>query len=332
VQSRYWSPTPTPDPLPGGVFIQPRYECVEPLPGEEPGTGPDGKVCTWSAISACTEPGRDFAEYSRCDVVRTQRPYSPSPATLEPDPEDPRLQDTAFMGELGWVTEQVRACACVCCHSTEGAPAGPSDWYLEAGPIWTDSIGDEGVALLAGLVDSTSFGAFAPEDNHGFARDVTALPTTDSARMRAFFLEEYLRRGFSESDAATIPPFGGPLVSQAEYTPRSCAGSNGIAADGTIRFTGVARYLYVLEADAANPGVPPNLDTPEGTLWRVEVPEAGRPIRPGLRYGEVPEGAVQRFPADAPPAALQAGQTYYLYTLADVGLPLTRCLATVQAP
>jgi hypothetical protein len=28
------------------------------------------------------------------------------------------------------------------------------------------------------------------------------------------------------------------------------------------------------------------------------------------------------------PAALAPGQTYYLYVLADIGIPLTRCLFT----
>ena len=318
---------PLPESLPAGIFIQPRLLCEPPVEGDAPAES--GSVCTYSAISACTEPGRDFADYGRCDIVRTQRPYSAQPPVVQEVPNDPRLDDPAFMEELGWVTSQVKACACVCCHSSDLAPEGPSDWHLEASAIWTDSVSDEGVALLAGLVDSSAFGAYPPEQNFGFERVITALPSNEPERMKTFFLEEYLRRGYAEADAATIPPFGGPLVTQASYEPRACAGSIGVKADGTIRFTGTARYLYILENGSANPGVPPNLDTPAGTLWRVDVAETSPAMRGSVTYGKVPVGAAQRVPASGAPRPLAAGEQVYLYTLADVGLPLTRCIATV---
>jgi hypothetical protein len=318
---------PLPESLPGGIFIQPRLVCSAPVAGDEPAAG--DSICTYTAISACTEPGRDFADYGRCDIVRTQRPYSAQPPVIQSDAADPRLDDPAFQTELEWVTSQVKACACVCCHSSELAPEGPSDWHLEASAIWTDSVSDDGVALLAGLVDSSSFGAYPPEQNFGFERVRTALPSTDPDRMKTFFLEEYLRRGNLESEAAAIPPFGGPLVTQATFEPRACAGSIGVKADGTIRFTGSARYLYLLESGSANPGVPPNLDTPEGTIWRVDVAESAPALRGAVTYGRVPVGAAQRVPASGAPRALTVGEQVYLYTLADVGLPLTRCIATV---
>lgn len=318
---------PLPESLPGGIFIQPRLVCSAPVAGDEPAAG--DSICTYTAISACTEPGRDFADYGRCDIVRTQRPYSAQPPVIQSDAADPRLDDPAFQSELEWVTSQVKACACVCCHSSELAPEGPSDWHLEASAIWTDSVSDDGVALLAGLVDSSSFGAYPPEQNFGFERVRTALPSTDPDRMKTFFLEEYLRRGNLESEAAAIPPFGGPLVTQATFEPRACAGSIGVKADGTIRFTGSARYLYLLESGSANPGVPPNLDTPEGTIWRVDVAESAPALRGAVTYGRVPVGAAQRVPASGAPRALTVGEQVYLYTLADVGLPLTRCIATV---
>ena len=318
---------PLPESLPGGIFIQPRLVCSPPVAGDAPAAG--DSVCTYTAISACTEPGRDFADYGRCDIVRTQRPYSAQPPVIQSDPADPRLDDPAFQSELAWVTSQVKACACVCCHSSDLAPEGPSDWHLEASAIWTDSVSDDGVALLAGLVDSSTFGAYPPEQNFGFERVRTALPSTEPDRMKTFFLEEYLRRGYVESEAAAIAPFGGPLVTQATYEPRACAGSIGVKADGTIRFTGSARYLYLLEIGSANPGVPPNLDTPAGTIWRVDVPETAPALRGAVTYGRVPVGAAQRVPANGPPRALTVGEQVYLYTLADVGLPLTRCIATV---
>ncbi|MEZ4462967.1 MAG: hypothetical protein R3F43_00245 [bacterium] len=53
--------------------------------------------------------------------------------------------------------------------------------------------------------------------------------------------------------------------------------------------------------------MPPNLDVPEGTRWLIDVPSDARALACGMAYGEVPEGARQRVPADgvarpSPPA------------------------------
>ena len=110
----------------------------------------------------------------------------------------------------------------------------------------------------------------------------------------------------------------------------ACENGEGAGADGTLTWRGgKARYVYVLEAEATSPTVPPNLDLPEGTLWRIDVPETGTPVESGtVRYGTVPAGLSQRFPASGPPAALTSGKTYYLYVLADIIQPLTRCTFT----
>ncbi len=93
---------------------------------------------------------------------------------------------------------------------------------------------------------------------------------------------------------------------------------------------GNARYVYVLDASAASPTVPPNLDLPEGTLWRIDVPSDGKPVLSGtVKFGEIPTGLTQKFPATgAAPGALQSGKQYYLYVLADLIQPVTRCLFT----
>lgn len=322
-------PPPDPEPNAPRAFIPPFQDCRDPLPGEPAGTGPGGQVCTWTAISGCTEPGRRFEDYASCDVVRTQRPQYPVAPRTTSSPDDPRLQDPAFMAELAWVTKEVEASACVCCHTTRASKGGASDWNIEAGPIWTDTVSDLGLAILAGYADSTAFGAFPPDQNHGFSRDQTGLPTTDVARMKAFLGAEWTRRGFDESDIAGLPAFGGPLVAQANYVPQACARGEGVDAEGMVRWVaGDARYVYVLEAGSDNPGVPPNLDLPLGTIWRFDVPPDGRPVPTGVPYGVVPEGAVQRFPVEGTPAPLVSGHEYLIYTLLDVGLPLTRCLFT----
>jgi hypothetical protein len=320
---------PPPPPEAPSAFIPPFQDCRDPLPGEPAGTGPDGKVCTWTAISGCTEPGRRFEDYASCDVVRTQRPYYPVAPRTTSSPDDPRLQDPAFMAELAWVTEQVAASACVCCHTNRASKNGSSDWNIEEGPIWTDTVSDLGLAILAGYADSTAFGAFPPDQNHGFSRDQTGVPTTDVERMKAFLGAEWERRGFDESDIAGLPAFGGPLVAQADYVPQPCARGEGVDAEGMVRWVaGNARYVYVLEAGSDNPGVPPNLDLPLGTIWRFDVPPDGTPVATGVPYGQTPEGAVQRFPVEGAPAPLVSGREYLIYTLLDVGVPLTRCLFT----
>ncbi len=81
----------------------------------------------------------------------------------------------------------------------------------------------------------------------------------------------------------------------------------------------------MLDQGSANPGVPPNLDLPTGTRWRLDVPPTGTPVASGVTYGRTPTGATQRFPAEGSPQPLVAGSTYYLYVLLDVGIPLTRC-------
>jgi hypothetical protein len=186
--------------------------------------------------------------------------------------------------------------------------------------------------MLAGWVDSTSFGAFPPEQNNGFDRHTTGLPTTDVPRMRAF-LESLLEdRGITREQARVdYAAFGGPLYTQSLFEPTACANGEGIDGAGLLTWTGgPARYVYVLEADAANPGVPPNLDTPLGTRWRLDVERESTPVESGLSFGATPEGTTQRVPATDPPSALTPGQTYYLYILRDIGIPITRCLFTAE--
>ena len=314
------------------VFQQFEQICVPPIEGEPAGAGPDGEVCTWQAISGATEEGRYFADYADCSAVLTQRPYWGASASADTAPDDPRLSDPTWVAEYEWVTDQVEASACICCHSTTEAPDGEaSGWYIEAGPIWTDTFDDDGMAMMAGWVDSSVFGAFEAEDNNGFSRERAGSPTTDEDRMIAFFEGELARRGLTRDDFVDTPPFGGPLYDQLEYVPDACADGLGVAADGTITWAGGdARYVYVLEADANPPGVPPNLDLPEGTVWRLDVDWTADPVASGLTYGDTLPDTWQRWPEDGSAPELMAGETYYLYVLADIYLPLTRCLFTAE--
>jgi len=316
------------DPGPAQPFIPFAQVCVDPLPGEPPGNGPGGQVCTWEAISGATEPGRHYTDYASCEPVLTQRPYWVAEATSGTADDDPRHEDKDFMADYLWATQEVEATACVCCHSAADSPeTGPSGWYVGIEGFWTDSLDDDGLAVLAGWIDSTAFGAFDAEDNNGFDRLQLGLPTTDPDRMRAFLEGELDRRGLSPSDFQGAEPFGGPLADQMLYEPSACTNGNGVDAAGNVKWSGGGvRYLYILEPDADAPGVPPNRDLPEGTVWRFDVPPTADSVPSGIQYGEVPSGASQVFPANGAPPPLVSGQTYYLYALMDIALPLTRCL------
>ncbi len=307
-------------------FIWPTETCADPKAGEPTGAR-GGKVCTWNLISGCTEPGRKYRDYGSCSDVLTNRPYYP--VAGEPVPtSDGRMQNASYMAELAWVKKEVEACACVCCHDGN-SPRGASKWSTDAGPLWVDSMSNTAIAMFAGYIDSSALGAFRPEENNGFDRLQSAMPSTDPSRMVNFFKGEFQRRGIDPVWAASNRPIGGPLVSQRSFVPEACSATEGVDASGKLMWAGGgARYVYVLEAGSANPGTPPNFDLPAGVVWRVDVPHTANAMASGLAYGVVPASALQRFPKTGAPASLVSGRRYYLYTLQDVGVPLSRCLFT----
>lgn len=316
------------------IFQQPTLDCRQPVSGEPAGRGLNGEVCTWSMISGATEEGRDFNDYGNCDMVRTQRPYYPVPAAPEANQADERMNNPEYVTELNWVKSQVQATACVCCHSTR-APKGSSNWFLESGPNFINSFFPRGLAMGAGWIDTVGFGAFPPEENNGFTRATSENPghsifvTTDDARMRKFFEGELAHRGLTREAFAGQTYGAGPLDAQRFYVPEACSQGEGVAADGTLTWSGgKARYVYVLSVNSASPGVPPNLDIPVGTMWRLDVPWLnGTPVDSGsFKYGEVPQGVTQRVPQAGAPAPLQSGTSYYLYVMKDIAQPLTRCI------
>lgn len=313
-----------------GVAVPPFEVCQAPLPAEAPGTR-DGQVCTQVAVAGATEPGRSFAAYADCNVVRTQRPYWPAPPAKAPNAADPRLSNPAYAAEVRWVTEQVKATACTCCHDTRHAPpSGPSQWFTTEDGAWVSTVSDGGAALFAGLADSSVLGAFPASMNNGFQRDVTGLPSTDAARMRAFWMAELEHRGISETEARATPPFGGPIYAASVAPPRACTEDEGVGKDGTLRWSPSvpARYVFVLAEGSKNPGVPPNLDKPAGTLWRLDVLAREPAIAAGFRYGTTPPGSFQALPEDGSAPALVSGTRYQLAVMRDIGFPGVNCLFT----
>ncbi|MBV1861506.1 MAG: hypothetical protein KUG77_24010 [Nannocystaceae bacterium] len=312
------------------VYIQPTLQCRPPLAGEPEGASPGGDVCTWESIAGATEEGRRFRDYASCEVVRTQRPYYPVPPAAAYGAPDPRMEDPGYVSELDWVRAQIDASGCSCCHSSD-APEGPVRWSVDLPGNWVSSMNDRDVAALADWLDTSMFGRYAPAQNNGFTR-AFGLPSTEPARAVAFFEDELDARGLQASDFADEPPTGGPLLEQAAFVPAACDAGEGVAPDGSVEWIGgPARYIYVLRAGSDNPTVPPNLDLPEGTVWRIDVPHTGTPVVPGaVQFPVVPRGWLQRHPAESAPSPLVAGEDYYLYVARDVVQPITRCLFTYE--
>lgn len=294
----------------------------------------DSEVCTQVSIAGCTAEGEAFADYASCEEVRTQRPFSPRPPHRLPDANDPRLDDAGFMREVGWVASQVRACGCVCCHSS-ALGIGTASWNIDHEGIWTDTITDRGMAILSGRVTSDVFGEFPAAQNNAFDRSATGMPTTDVARLRSFFEGELKRRGVTESQIAEMTPIGGEAMRRLRLPPTPCEGRVGVTRAQEVVWPadlGGVRYVYVSAGDSENnfrtPGPPPNLDLPEGTLWRLDVRPSEVPLEAGLRYGALPRGTSQRVPAEGAPPALVEGRTYHIALLRDVSRPVRSCLFT----
>lgn len=337
----YWDPSP----ICGGAndelvvledaFREPVQKCFVPDSGVMPADG--GEVCVWEGIHGATLEGRSFREDAVCDNSRSGRPYY----AKDPDPrskqDDPRRSDPTYLAEEAWVKSQINAASCVCCHSKGAAPNHePSIFDVDSDGSFANQLTNRGIAQGAGVVSTVPLGAWAKELNNGFSKSDLAHPTdsvfltTDPARMKAFWQAEMEYRRLTAADFVGIDDGLGPLSEQFYYQPTKCSAGEGIAADGTITWgKGRARYVYVMEATSRSPTVFPNLDLPEGTLWRLDVPADGAPLdNRSVKYGVLPTGTSQRFPVAGAPAALQSGKDYYLYVTADQMLPITRCLIT----
>jgi hypothetical protein len=320
-------------------FPQPELVCSDPLPGEPEGQSEDGQVCTWNIVSGVTEEGRRYSDYVSCDNVIRQRGYAPVPPGPHAADEDARMDDPTYVADVDWVRGQIESGSCACCHSASSGRAG-AVFDTNAPGNLMNQFNDTGLAMGAGWVSTVGFGTYEPEDNNGFWRsspeypNLSIVPTTDPLRMMAVFARELEHRGLTRDDFVDVKYGAGPLDEQLAYRPAQCSDAEGVAADGTIRWLpGLARYVYVMEAGALSPTVPPNLDLPVGTLWRIDVPMDGTPVpSKSVTYGELPDGMTQAWPATGAPPALVPGKQYYLYASADILYPISRCLFTAGEP
>lgn len=316
-------------------FPQHTLTCIQPKNGEPPGSSDGGLVCTWDGMHGATEAGRAFVDYASCDAAKRQRAYAPVPSDPFVMTMDPRQSDATYLAEEAWVRSQIRAQACVCCHSN-AVPSGGAVFGIDRPGSLANQFGASGLAQGAGWKSTVALGAFPASQNNGFqksepgAESLSIFLSTDPARMKRFFENELAFRGITREQVAALPDTIAPLTQALAFRPGPCSAREGVAPDGTIRWLpGRARYVYVLEAEAQSPTVPPNLDLPEQTLWRLDVPETTPPISSGtVRYGQVPDGLRQRFPLTGAASPLQSGRSYYLAVFADVLLPISRCTFT----
>ena len=285
-------------------------------------------VCANVSISGSTEEGYRFADFGVCQDVYTQRPYRN--VEVKPRsgiPDEVFLSNTHFMEELKWVTEQVRSSGCVCCHDS-AASKKVANWDVNQGPVWTNQLSRYAVAALAGKVDSAGLGAYPPHQNFGFDRYQTGLPTTDIPRMQAFFGIILDELSVTEKEIVLMPPLAEFISDQLYADSPVCKKGIGVNAQNNRVTWGMvlARYVYVLEAGAQTPVVPPNLDKPLETLWRVDL-KRGAPffVSGFLKYGETPWNADQTIPDPAKfgaPEVLEVGKAYKLVAQFDLGFPV----------
>ncbi len=184
------------------AFAYPRV-CRTPEGGGEP-------VCTNVFISGCSVEGANYAEEVSCETVRHQgRPFRKVPAPRPPNPQDARLEDPDFMGELGWVTRQVRSCGCACCHDTSKL-SDFAMWDINKPFVWIAQMTNRGIVIMSGQLPSSGFGDIAASENNGFDRSQTGAPTTDVERFKAFFKTEADRRGITPEEIAKMKPLNPP--------------------------------------------------------------------------------------------------------------------------
>lgn len=333
----------------GGGFWQPSSLCggandelvVLENPWRQPerickDDGQGGQLCVLNGIHGATREGRSFREDAVCANSMSGRPYyakDPNPKWTQPDP---RRSDPTYLAEEAWVKSQINAASCVCCHSSAAPNGAAAIFDIDREGSLANQLTDRGIAHGSGLVNSIPLGALPADQNNGFAKsdlehpDYSIFLSTDPARMKRFWQGEEAYRGLTAADFVGVPDGFGPLSEQLYFQPQACEGGEGVAADGTITWgKGRARYVYVLTKGSSSPTVWPNLDTPPGTLWRLDVPADGTPLASGsVKYGVAAEGTTQHFPVAGAPTALTSGTEYYLYVSADQMLPITRCIFT----
>lgn len=293
-------------------------------------------VCVWDAFSGNVPEGLAFTDLLTCDIAFTQGPsWFSKPARIHTSP-DVLLDDPAFVAELDWVQAQIEASGCACCHASGVGSGHTTGFDVSAPGVWTDTMTNAQLIMASGaFLDHTLFGHYEASDNQGFDRIQTLFASTDSARMKAFFEDEFDRREGSQADRDDAEDQFTALFGRLFDDVAACISPFEGIEDGKLVWNGQpVRQIYVLPEASPTPGFTPNLDLPQDTVWALYVEPTGNPIASGtLSVGDIPTGTQQMIPADDEAPTLVGGTTYRLYATLDIMVqPQLDCTFVYAAP
>lgn len=134
----------------------------------------------------CAPEGQAYQDVYTCEGVVGPCGEGDSPGASAAVEEDlTRLDDPDY----DWAKAQVDACSCVCCHTTDGVAAHV--WSVDFEPVWTDSIPTD---VLGRVLEGGRDNRLRPNDNNGFDREVSNIPSTDGGRLIEYLQREMDRR------------------------------------------------------------------------------------------------------------------------------------------
>ncbi|MFT4976727.1 MAG: hypothetical protein ACI8S6_002632, partial [Myxococcota bacterium] len=184
--------------LTGTPFLWPEQVCVD---ADDLEVSEDGELCVWDNFSGSVPEGLQFTDVLTCDRSFTQGPPWFTPPGRVSESDSALLDDPEYVADLEWVSDQVSASGCACCHDSASGSGHTSGFDVNAPGIWTDSMTNSQLSMAAGMfAEHDLFGYYEASANHGFDRTETLFATTDPERMKAFFTAEFERRQGSEED------------------------------------------------------------------------------------------------------------------------------------
>ncbi|MFT5681030.1 MAG: hypothetical protein ACI8RZ_001936 [Myxococcota bacterium] len=308
-------------------FLWPEQVCVD-VEGLEVSEGTelseDGELCVWDNFSGNVPDGMQFTDVLTCDISFTQGPPWFAPPSRVYESDIVLLDDPEYAADLEWVSDQVGASGCACCHDSSTSSGHTSGFDVSAPGVWTDSMTNSQLSMGAGMFpEHQLFGHYDASANHGFDRTETLFASTDPERMKAFFTAELERRDGSEEDLEEAQGQFDALFGRLFEDVYDCIDPYEGIVEGAVTWNGDGvRQIYILEEGADTPGFPPNLHLPQGTVWAIFAEAESAPMASGTVVpGVVPDGAVQAWPEDGSVPAMVEGQKYRLYTSPDVMIP-----------